>query len=181
MKQGARNEAALLRQLIAALDNAEAAPMRIESASLVRHEFGAGTAEWARLVLDEARVREILAAEIAGRETAAAEYERLGEGFARRRCGPRRNWRGGIWSSQRGIECSVLAETDAPSPSSPTRGRSRSQREALPRTKARLFTSPIMGEVGRGPSLSMRLRLRPDVERPQDGPRPAPGVTLCVW
>lgn len=80
MKQGARNEAALLRQLIAALDNAEAAPMRIESASLVRHEFGAGTAEVARLVLDEARVREILATEIAGRADAAAEYERLGEG-----------------------------------------------------------------------------------------------------
>lgn len=79
MKQGARNEAALLRQLVAALDNAEAAPVRIESASLVRHEFGAGTAEMARLALDEARVQAILLAEVEARESAAAEYERLGE------------------------------------------------------------------------------------------------------
>lgn len=79
MKSTARNEAAALRSLIAALDNAEAAPMRFESASLVRHEFGTGTAEVARLRLDEAGVQRVLASEIARSETAAAEYERLGE------------------------------------------------------------------------------------------------------
>jgi hypothetical protein len=79
MKHTARNEAALLRSLVAALDNAEAAPMRIESNSVVRHAFGAGTAEVPRLLLDAERVRAVIVTEIAEREQAAADYERLGQ------------------------------------------------------------------------------------------------------
>jgi uncharacterized protein YqeY len=79
MKDGARSEAKLLRGLIAALDNAEAAPARVESASLVRHAFAAGTAEVPRLTLDAERVEAILMREIEEREAAAAEYARLGQ------------------------------------------------------------------------------------------------------
>lgn len=80
MKQGRKTEATILRELIAALDNAEAAPVRDECLSLVRHDFFSGTAETAKLVLSSEQVHAVLLAEIATREQAAAEYARLGKG-----------------------------------------------------------------------------------------------------
>jgi uncharacterized protein len=79
MKLGRKREAALLRELIAAIDNAEAAPARTERASLVRHDFGSGSAEVERLFLSKEQVREVLLGEIEKREQAAAEFGRLGE------------------------------------------------------------------------------------------------------
>jgi uncharacterized protein YqeY len=79
MKLGRRHEAALIRELIAAIDNAEAAPARAERASEVRHDFRSGSAEVERLLLSEDQVRDILLREIEKREQAAAEFGRLGE------------------------------------------------------------------------------------------------------
>lgn len=79
MKRGARREAALVRSLIAALDNAEAVPARPEQASLVRHDFGSGSADVERRRLSDQQVRDVLASEIEQRERAAAELDRLGE------------------------------------------------------------------------------------------------------
>lgn len=58
--------------MVAALDNAEAPPARAGGG----HRVLDGTAEVDRLSLSIDRVREILRAEIAGRETAAAEMDR---------------------------------------------------------------------------------------------------------
>lgn len=79
MKSRRKVEAALIRELIAALDNAEAVPGSAGLTSLVRHEFRSGSAEVERLVLSDDRVRDLLLAEIQKREQAAAELERLGE------------------------------------------------------------------------------------------------------
>jgi uncharacterized protein YqeY len=77
MKAGRKHEAALVRQLIAVLDNAEAAPDRNARASVVQHEFGSGSAEVDRLMLNKDQVRELLLAEIENREQAALQFERL--------------------------------------------------------------------------------------------------------
>ncbi len=67
----------VLRQLIAALDNAEAVP--VESApKWVRLQPGDPRSETARLELDEAAVARLLAAEAEARRTAAAEYRQGG-------------------------------------------------------------------------------------------------------
>ncbi|MEZ2128074.1 MULTISPECIES: hypothetical protein [unclassified Sinorhizobium] len=79
MKAGRKREAALIRELIAAIDNAEAAPGRAERASLVRHDFSSGSAEVERLFLSKDQVRDLLLREIEKREQAAAEFGRLGE------------------------------------------------------------------------------------------------------
>jgi uncharacterized protein YqeY len=79
MKAGKKSEAGLIRELIAAIDNAEAAPGRMEPASLVRHDFRSGSAEVERLVLSKDQVRTLLLGEIEKREQAAAELGRLGE------------------------------------------------------------------------------------------------------
>ena len=79
MKGGRKREAALIRELIAAIDNAEAAPARAERVSLVRHDFRSGSAEVERLVLNRDQVRNLLLGEIAEREQAATEFGRLGE------------------------------------------------------------------------------------------------------
>jgi uncharacterized protein YqeY len=74
LKRGERREARVLRALIAAIDNAEAAPSREESVSLSRHDFGAGTAEAPRRHLSQADIDALLACEIGEREAASATY-----------------------------------------------------------------------------------------------------------
>jgi uncharacterized protein YqeY len=78
MKLGRKGDATVLRELIAALDNAEAPPVRHEEPSYVQHDFLSGAAETERLVLSREQVRDILLKEIETREQAAAEYTRLG-------------------------------------------------------------------------------------------------------
>lgn len=79
MKARRTAEAALLRQLVAALDAAEALPISVEPASPLRHDFRSGSAEVERLALSSDQVRDVLVAEIQERERAAAEWERLGQ------------------------------------------------------------------------------------------------------
>ena len=79
MKLGRKREASLIRELIAAIDNAEATPGRTERASLVRHNFRSGSAEVERLFLSNDQVHNLLLKEIEKREQAAAKYDRLGE------------------------------------------------------------------------------------------------------
>ncbi|WP_129792153.1 hypothetical protein [Sphingosinicella sp. CPCC 101087] len=82
MKLGRKGEAALLRELIGAIDNEEAAPRRAEQASLVRHNFRSGSAEVERRVLGKDQVRGLLLSEAEKREQAAAEFTRLGKAEA---------------------------------------------------------------------------------------------------
>lgn len=77
MKAGNADEAKLIRSLIAALDNAEAPPVRAGTGAMDQHRFRDGSAEIARLDLEAAQVRAILAAEAAERDQAAAEMDRL--------------------------------------------------------------------------------------------------------
>jgi len=73
MKDKRTLEAKVIRALIAALDNAEAPPGQPAQ----QHGFHDGSAEVARLLLNGTRVDEIVQAEIAEREHAAHEMERL--------------------------------------------------------------------------------------------------------
>ena len=77
MQARAADEVRLLRTLIAALDNAEAIP-RAETPYVPR-QFGDPGGEVPRLQLDDAAIREILAAEAESRLAAAADYERHGQ------------------------------------------------------------------------------------------------------
>jgi uncharacterized protein YqeY len=79
MKRRRKREVALIRELIAAIDNAEAAPSRTERSSLVRHDFHTGSAEVERLLLSKDQVRGILLSEIEKREQAATDFHRLGK------------------------------------------------------------------------------------------------------
>lgn len=79
MKLGSKCEVALIRELIGAIDNAEAVPGCTEQTSLVRHDFRSGSAEVERLVLSKDQVRDLLLREIEKRERAAAEYGRWGQ------------------------------------------------------------------------------------------------------
>ena len=79
MKVGGKRDAALIRELIAAIDNAEAAPRRTDETSKVRHDFRSRSAEVERLVLSKDQVRTLLLQEIQEREQAALEFRRLGE------------------------------------------------------------------------------------------------------
>jgi uncharacterized protein len=79
MKRGLKHDVMLIRGLIAAIDNAAAAPVRNEPVLLTRHDFGRGSAEGQRLVLGRDQVRALLAREIDARAEAAAEFTRLGE------------------------------------------------------------------------------------------------------
>ena len=82
MKGGRKQEVSLLRELVALIDNAEAAPSRDEQASVVRHEFGSRSAETERLQLSADRVRDLLLADLERREQAASEFARLGNNQA---------------------------------------------------------------------------------------------------
>ncbi len=78
MKLESKGAAKILRELIVALDNAEAAPVRRDEPSYIQHDFFSGAAETERLLLSGEQVRAVLLQEIAAREQAAAEYVRLG-------------------------------------------------------------------------------------------------------
>jgi uncharacterized protein len=78
MKRGDKGETALLRELVAALDNAEAAPLREERPSVDRHAFGDGSAEGERRVLTQGDVHALMLGEMNARVEAATEFARLG-------------------------------------------------------------------------------------------------------
>ncbi len=78
LKAGRAGEAGLIRALVAAIDNAEAPSPPAGRAGADPHRFREGSAEVERLCLDAGQVRAVLAAEIAEREGAAAEMDRLG-------------------------------------------------------------------------------------------------------
>ena len=77
MKEGRTSEARLLRALVAALDNAEAPPLRADKRATDQHRFREGSAEIERLYLGPAEVRAVLLAEIEERERAAAQMRHL--------------------------------------------------------------------------------------------------------
>ncbi len=77
MKEGRTSETRLLRALMAALDNAEAPPLRADRRAADQHRFREGSAEIERLHLSPAQVRAVLLAEIEERERAAAQMIRL--------------------------------------------------------------------------------------------------------
>src|SRR5690242_15507976 len=78
MKRGDNGETALLRELVAALDNAEAVPLREERPSVDRHAFSDGSAEGERRVLTQGDVHALILREMNARVEAAAEFARLG-------------------------------------------------------------------------------------------------------
>ena len=77
LKAREKLQAALLRDLIAAIDNAEAVPIPA-NAAWQPQDFLTGAAEIARIDLGPEQVRDIMKREIIGREDAAAGYDRLG-------------------------------------------------------------------------------------------------------
>jgi uncharacterized protein YqeY len=78
MKDSRKGDARLIRALIAAIDNAEAPPVSHDRRAAEQARFGDGSAEVERLLLDGTVVRAVLQTEIAERENAAAEFDRLG-------------------------------------------------------------------------------------------------------
>jgi uncharacterized protein YqeY len=78
MQARAREEAAVLRALIGAVDNAQAVPLDPARKPGESAAFGDRANEVARRALGADDLRGILAAQIAERETAAQELERLG-------------------------------------------------------------------------------------------------------
>jgi uncharacterized protein len=79
MRAGHKLEVALIRELVAAIDNAEAPSGHAGPAGAVRHEFGRGSAEVERLILNGAEIRALLVKEIENRERAATEFEYVGQ------------------------------------------------------------------------------------------------------
>lgn len=67
----------VIRNLVAALDNAEAVPIGDQHARYVVHTFGDKVAEVPRLTLSSADVAQILAREIAARQEAALQMTSL--------------------------------------------------------------------------------------------------------
>ncbi|ATN36149.1 hypothetical protein ACO34A_20350 [Rhizobium sp. ACO-34A] len=78
MKEGRSSEAKLIRALVAAIDNAEAPPLRAGERATDQHRFHDGSAEVERLSLTSAQVRAVLVAEMQEHERAAAEMSRVG-------------------------------------------------------------------------------------------------------
>jgi hypothetical protein len=76
MRAGRPDEAAMVRALIAAIDNAEAVPLT--GAPAVQHDFHDGSAEVERLTLGPDRVAALLRAEIEDRLRAAEVFDRIG-------------------------------------------------------------------------------------------------------
>lgn len=84
MKARAMPEAAVIRTLIAAIDNAEAPVSAAEAPSpqgsmVAGHSFTSGTAEVARLDLSAAQLRAILMAEAVQRDSLAQQMTDLGQ------------------------------------------------------------------------------------------------------
>jgi hypothetical protein len=72
MKRRANGEIALLRELVAALDNAEAAPLRQERPSVDRHAFNDRSAEGEPRVLTRGDVHALMLGEMNALVEAAA-------------------------------------------------------------------------------------------------------------
>jgi len=79
MKARASAEVSLLRVLIAAIDNAQSVPVGQGHQRYVELKFGDGSAEVPRLVLGETELTALLETEAAARDSAAAEFDRLGQ------------------------------------------------------------------------------------------------------
>jgi hypothetical protein len=73
MKSGRTAEAKVIRALVAAIDNAEAPPAQAGQMAFVQRRFRSGSAEVERLLLSRSQVRDVLLAELHGREHAAAD------------------------------------------------------------------------------------------------------------
>jgi uncharacterized protein YqeY len=71
-------ETGVLRELLAALDNAQAVPVDLSGRASAMQPFAAGTAEAPRRTLSAADVARLVAAEAAGRAEAAAQFGALG-------------------------------------------------------------------------------------------------------
>jgi uncharacterized protein YqeY len=80
MRSGRRDAVALMRALIAAIDNAEAVPVDVDANRSQLRSFAAGRAEATRKILDGAELAELLAAEALSRRNAARAYRAGGEG-----------------------------------------------------------------------------------------------------
>lgn len=78
LKDGRTSEVKLIRSLVAAIDNAEAPPLRAGQRATDQHRFHDGSAEVERLSLTPAQVRAVLLVEMQERERAAAEMRRVG-------------------------------------------------------------------------------------------------------
>lgn len=78
MKDRRTSEAKLIRALVAAIDNAEAPPLRAGQQATDQHRFHDGSAEVERLSMTPTQVRAVLVAEMQERERAAAEMSRVG-------------------------------------------------------------------------------------------------------
>ena len=79
MRARSSGEVALLRVLIAAIDNAQSVPMGEEHRRYVELKFGDGSAEVPRLELSETDLAELLQGEAEAREAHAVEFERLNQ------------------------------------------------------------------------------------------------------
>lgn len=82
MKSRDRVTVGALRSALAAIDNAEAvqpAASADQSLAIEQSPVGAGAADVERRVLTEADVVQIVRAEVAAREAAAAEYDTVGQ------------------------------------------------------------------------------------------------------
>jgi uncharacterized protein YqeY len=77
LKKGRTAEVKIIRALVAAIDNAEAPPLRPGQRASDQHRFRDKTAEVDRLSLSAAALRSVLSAEVRERESAAAEMVRL--------------------------------------------------------------------------------------------------------
>lgn len=77
LRGGRRTDSKVIRELIAAIDNAEAPSNRVAQTVPVQHHFRGGSAEVERLLLSRSHVRNVLLAEIHERERAAVELDRL--------------------------------------------------------------------------------------------------------
>jgi len=79
MKERRADDARLIRSLVAAIDNAEAAPLPVGRKAADQHRFPDGSAEAERLLLSPVQVSAVLMAQIEERERAADEMDRLGK------------------------------------------------------------------------------------------------------
>jgi len=79
MREQQPREIAVLRGLIAAIDNAQAPPTGDRHARYVVHAFGDRSAEVPRVALSRERLRALLEQEIRARRSASDEFARLGK------------------------------------------------------------------------------------------------------
>jgi uncharacterized protein YqeY len=78
MRERRAAEITVLRELIAAIDNAQAVPVDGRHDTYVFHTFGDSAVEVPRRVLGKSELRQVVEAEIRGRNDAANAYRRLG-------------------------------------------------------------------------------------------------------